>query len=226
MELLDFAAPRLPGGAAVGRVAASLGLAVEPDEAEGLAAVVAAAAAAGTARRLAAARVVGREHPFSFSLGDREPLLGGVIDLLAEEPDGGLLIVDYKSDRVTADEDLEAHVAKEYPVQRLLYALAVLRTGAPRVEVLHWFLARPGEPVGIGFEASARASLERALAALTARVATGEFAVSPTPHRSLCLTCPGRATLCSWGETETLRDRPAEDEEPADRDQEAPLTLF
>ena len=44
----------------------------------------------------------------------------------------------------------------------------------------------------------------------------GSFAVSPRPHRGLCLTCPGRAGLCSWEESETLR----EDPEPLGEDRE------
>ncbi len=55
-----------------------------------------------------------------------------MIDLLASEADGGALVVDYKSDRVGAGVDLEALVERDYGVQRLLYALAVLRDGAPQ----------------------------------------------------------------------------------------------
>jgi ATP-dependent helicase/nuclease subunit A len=226
MELLDFKAIRLPGPAQIAAVAGGLGLSTQPEEAEELAALVAEAARSGTARRLAEAQVVGREHPFAFSLGGHEPLLGGVIDLLAVDRDGGSLVVDYKSDRVTGQEDLSAHVEQEYAVQRRLYALAVLRGGAPRVEVLHWFLARPEEPVGMRFEASARPSLERALKALTARVMAGEFAVSSAPHRALCLTCPGRTTLCSWEQTDTLRDHPPGTEGPGETVPDGPLTLF
>ena len=56
-------------------------------------------------------------------------------------------MVDYKSDRVGPDDDLEELVERDYAVQRLLYALAVLRAGAASVEVVHWFLERPQEPV-------------------------------------------------------------------------------
>ena len=60
-----------------------------------------------------------REYPFAFSLGAGEPLLTGVLDILLREPDGGLLVVDYKSDRVAAEEDLEEVVEREYSIQRL-----------------------------------------------------------------------------------------------------------
>ena len=70
----------------------------------------------------------------------------GVIDLLGEESDGTALVVDYKSDRLAPGADPEQLVARDYAVQRLLYALAVLREGALVVEVVHWFLERPDEP--------------------------------------------------------------------------------
>ena len=74
-----------------------------------------------------------------------------MIDLLAEESDGGCLVVDYKSDRLAGADDLDALVRREYSVQRLVYALAVLRDGAPRVEIAHWFLERPEEWVAAGY---------------------------------------------------------------------------
>jgi hypothetical protein len=149
---------------------------------------------------------VRREHPFAFSLGAHEPLITGVIDLLAGEADGSYLVLDYKSDRVGPDLLLADLVERDYGVQRMLYALAVLRDGAASVEVVHWFLERPEEWVGARYTAAERPLLEAQLAARVARARERGFAVSPNPHRGLCLTCPGRAGLCSWGESETLRD--------------------
>jgi hypothetical protein len=134
----------------------------------------------------------------------------GVIDLLAREPDGRCLVLDYKSDRVGAG-DLEALVERDYGLQRLLYALAMLREGALSVEIVHWFLERPEEPVSARFEHSQREALERELAGRLARARERGFAVSASPHRGLCLTCPGRGGLCSWGESETLREHAEDD---------------
>jgi hypothetical protein len=159
---------------------------------------------------VAEAVAVRREHPFAFSLGPEEPLVTGVIDLLAGEAEGGHLVVDYKSDRVGADVELGELVEREYGIQRLLYALAVLRDGAPGVEILHWFLERPAEWVAAHYTAAERLELEQQLAAKVARARELAFAVSRRPHRGLCLTCPGRAGLCSWGEAETLREDPDE----------------
>jgi len=180
----------------------------EREEREELAALLASALDTPLAARLrAAAHGARREHPFAFSLGPAEPLLTGVLDILAREPDGGLLVVDYKSDRVAPGEDLAATVEREYSIQRSLYALAVLADGAPRVEVVHWFLQRPSEPVSAVFTEEDRRPLEDTIAQLVKNARTRPFIVSENPHRGLCLTCPGRSGLCSWDDSFTLRER-------------------
>ncbi len=207
MELLDFARPQPPSAADVAERAGELGLRVRPGEREELAALIESSCDSRMVARIAAAQGVRREHPFAFSLGASEPLINGVIDLLALEADGASLVVDYKSDRVEAAVDLEQLVEREYGAQRLLYALAVLRDGAPAVEIVHWFLERR-EWVVARFLAADRLVLEEQLSQRLARTREHPFAVSAHPHRGLCLTCPGRAGLCSWGEAETLREHP------------------
>jgi ATP-dependent helicase/nuclease subunit A len=207
MELLDFARPQPPSPAEVGERARGLGLRVGAGEREELAGLIASSCDSRLAARIAAAKGVRREHPFAFSLGANEPLINGVIDLLALEADGTSLVVDYKSDRVEATVDLEQLVEREYGVQRLLYALAVLRDGAQAVEIVHWFLER-GEWVVARFVAADRLVLEERLSQRIARTRQQPFAVSAHPHRGLCLTCPGRVGLCSWSEAETLREHP------------------
>jgi hypothetical protein len=115
--------------------------------------------------------------------------------------------VDYKSDRVGAEDDLGAMVEREYAIQRLVYALAALSDGGSRVEIVHWFLHRPGEPIAAGYTAADKPELEDRVAELTRRARTRAFTVSREPHRALCLTCPGRSGLCSWGDADTLRER-------------------
>jgi hypothetical protein len=179
----------------------------ETERAE-IAAMIEGAARAAPARRIAAARSVWREHPFAFPAGPGEPLVNGVIDLLADEGDESYLVLDYKSDPVAASEDLPALVEREYALQRELYALAVLRSGAKRVEVLHWFLRRPEEPVSALYAAGQLGSLQAALQARVRRALRVGFAVSARPYRGLCVTCPGRSRLCSWPEAETLKEDP------------------
>ena len=207
LELLDFARPQPPSAQDVEDCARELGLRVGAQESEELARLIATACRASLAERVGAAADVRREHPFAFSLAPEEPLVTGVIDLLAVEADGVCLVLDYKSDRVAGDVDLEALVEREYAIQRLLYALVILRDGAPAVEIVHWFLERD-ESVTARYTAGERLVLEQQLAERIARARVEPFAVSPLPHRGLCLTCPGRAGLCSWGEAETLRELP------------------
>jgi ATP-dependent helicase/nuclease subunit A len=217
MESIDFARLRPPGPQDVGSLARELGMGLAEAERLEIAGLIAAAVRAGPAARVAAARTVRREHPFAFSLAAEEPLITGVIDLLAIEADGGYLVLDYKSDRLGPDVELGEIVERDYAVQRLLYALAVLREGAGEVEIVHWFLERPEEPVGVSYTAAERPALEERLAARIARARERSFTVSPTPHRGLCLTCPGRAGLCSWSEAETLREDPGRPQAAAEQ---------
>jgi hypothetical protein len=174
-----------------------------------LAALVAGFAASPLCRRLAAATAVRREAPFAFPLvaPGGAVLVNGVVDVIAREP-AGTLIVDYKSDPLEPGEDLNARVARDYGVQRLVYALAALRDGAERVEVVHCFLERPDDPAAAVFEPGEMPRLEQELAGLAAGALAGEFPVTDQPHRGLCATCPGRAALCSHPEELTLRELP------------------
>jgi ATP-dependent helicase/nuclease subunit A len=210
LEELDFARAASPSAADVGKLARELGLRVGAAERAEIAGLIGTAIRSPTAARVAAAESVRREHPFAFALGAHEPLLTGVIDLLATEADGRLLVIDYKSDRVGAEVDLEALVERDYGIQRLLYALAVLRSGAAGVEIVHWFLQRPEHPVGARFEAADRGVLEERVTRRVEHARRRAFTVSDRPHRGLCLTCPARTTLCSWGEALTLREDPDE----------------
>jgi ATP-dependent exoDNAse (exonuclease V) beta subunit len=211
LERLDFGRPSAPSAELVGAVARELGIRAGRQECAEIAATIAQALPTETAARVAEAHSIRRERPFAFALEPAQQPIVGVIDLLAENRDGTILVLDYKSDRVAAGEDLEALVERDYAIQRLIYALAVLREGVAHVEIVHWFLERPHEPVHAGYAASERESLERELQARLARARERGFAVSPHPHRGLCLSCPGRAGLCSWEESRTLREHPTTD---------------
>jgi hypothetical protein len=73
---------------------------------------------------------------------------------------------------------------------------------------VHWFLERPAEPAVARFTLADRPTLEERLARRLEAAWEDPFAVSPRPHRGLCLTCPGRGGMCSWSEQETLREDP------------------
>ncbi len=201
-------APEPPGSSACARSRASSACAWVRARREQLAGTIEAALRAEPARRAGAALSVRREHPFAFSLGAQRPLISGVIDLLAIERDGGALVIDYKSNALEPGEDLRALVERDYSLQRELYALAVLLTGAAHVEVVHWFLERPEDHVAARYAARERGSLESLLTERLELIERSGFAVSPRPHRGLCASCPGRSGMCSWGPAETLRELP------------------
>jgi ATP-dependent exoDNAse (exonuclease V) beta subunit len=210
LERIDYRDPQPPEPSDVLSTAAELALTVEHSESRELAALLQAMTASELAKRLATASWVSREQPFAFTLRGIQELATGTLDLSARDRDGGWLVVDYKSDRVGQGEDLETLVRRKYATQRLLYGLAALHGGAPTVEVIHWFLERPGDRVSVHYRANDRDRLEGELLDRTRGLRSEGFNVSHTPHRELCAGCPGRRGLCSWGEAETMRERPEE----------------
>jgi ATP-dependent helicase/nuclease subunit A len=209
LEELDFAAPAAPTEEAVREAARLMEAELTDADVTDLQGLVAAFADSPLAARLAAATDVRREHGFVVGLGDDSaPLLNGVIDVLAFEDGGGALVVDYKSDVVAPDADLEALVEADYGAQRRIYALAALGAGATDVEVAHLFLARPAEPATVVYDRNDLPRLREELDTLVAGIAAGRFTPTTKPHRSLCLTCPGRRALCHHPEELTLRAEP------------------
>ncbi|HEX4035703.1 MAG TPA: UvrD-helicase domain-containing protein [Solirubrobacteraceae bacterium] len=203
LEAVDFAAPAAITAEVVAAAAAATGVAL--DAGEDLAAIAELAGAftrSPLCARLAAAREVRREAPFAF-LTHGGLLLRGFLDAAGLEADGTLLVVDYKSDRV---EDARAALERDYAIQRLVYALAGLASGARAVEVAHCFLRSPELLLSERYNTDDREALENELAARLEPLREGRFEVSANPGLQRCGTCPGRARLCSWEEVMTLRE--------------------
>ncbi|HEX8120266.1 MAG TPA: UvrD-helicase domain-containing protein [Solirubrobacteraceae bacterium] len=235
-EVLERLEPRNGAAAAdlLDAAAARHGDQPVPAERDALLRLVLAYAATPLAERVARAGRVRKEHPFALPLGasgegarpdgaaphptrdagpprparGEAPLLTGVVDVLAIEDDGSALIVDYKTDRLAPDEDLRAHVERDYGVQLRAYALAALSDGHPSVEVAYAFLERPEAPVIAAFDATDAPRLRAELENLAAGALTGDFPVTDTPHADLCAGCPGRRALCSHPEELTGRELP------------------
>ena len=107
-----------------------------------VAGLVRAAVSSATVRRAMAAPRFWREVPVAVPVGDG--VLEGFVDLLFEE-DGGLVLVDYKTD--AADSEHLESAAARYRLQGGAYALALGRaTGRPVKEVVFLFL-HAGRPV-------------------------------------------------------------------------------
>jgi ATP-dependent helicase/nuclease subunit A len=149
------------------------------------------------------------EVPFVLSVADT--LVRGSIDLLAERPGGGIVVIDYKTDRLL---DLEPDaVAERYAIQRDIYALAAAARGTP-VETAYVFLEAPDRPVRTSFHAAELEAARSRVEAVLADLATGEFPVTDRPHRALCHDCPARERLCSHSPADQMRDDPDPPVEP------------
>jgi ATP-dependent helicase/nuclease subunit A len=118
-----------------------------------------------------------------------------------------LLVVDYKTDALEG-RDPEEVCDEKYAGQRLVYALAGLRSGAPEVEVAYCFLERPDLVVSRRFAAGERGRLETELLGVASGVISGRFVPAAEPHRELCQSCPGQPALCTWPPDRTLAERP------------------
>ena len=209
MERLNFSGARDPGREEVLAAAAQMGVQVDASACREIANMLAGLRETPLGRRLARARSVRTEQPFCFALSDGETSITGVFDAIAAERDGARLVIDYKTGTVSQDQDIEALVADDYELQRLTYALAALRDGAAAVEVVHWYLHRPREPVAVRFAASQLDDLEGRLRARVQAARERGFTVSDAPHRRLCGSCPGRGGLCSWPQSATLGELPS-----------------
>ena len=206
LERLNFRAPVAPTPEAVRAAALAAGLrGPGPREVEELIGTVERFAASSLRSRLARIGDARREQRFAFLWSG--VLITGAIDVLAREPGGRALIVDYKSDRIGA-ENPERIVSAAYGTQRLIYALAALHAGAGQVEVAYCFLESPEVPVTMTYTGSDRPGLEAELAARAGGVLRHEFPVADAPHRALCAGCPAEGGLCSWPLDATRREWP------------------
>jgi ATP-dependent helicase/nuclease subunit A len=143
------------------------------------------------AGRLAAAGNLRAERGFAFEHDG--VLLHGRLDLFGLS-DGRALVVDYKTNRLEGRAPHEV-VDEEYGMQRLVYALAALRSGADDVEIVYVFLEQPDETVSATFSPADLPGLERKLSEAIAAIQAGDF--RPTPSEFVCLGCPALDVVCA-----------------------------
>ncbi|HWQ56387.1 MAG TPA: UvrD-helicase domain-containing protein [Bryobacteraceae bacterium] len=136
----------------------------------------------------AAAMRVEREFDFLLALDDL--VLRGQIDLWFEDH-AGLALVDYKTDRVSADE--VPGRAAGYAVQLRLYAVALQRlTGRLPNRAWIYFL-RPDVAVPIEITPAALAEVQAVVAEFRESQATLSFPPREGPH---CRACPHQGESC------------------------------
>ena len=160
-------------------------------ERERAATLLAAWEASSLAGRIGELADVQRELEFAFL--EREVVLRGSFDLYAVDPDGSVLIVDLKTNRL--GESAPAAIAAErYRLQQVIYALAALRGGAPAVELAFCFLERPESVVSQRFSQADSAALADELGAAIDRLLGSEFPARPG---LVCRDCPALDRICA-----------------------------
>ena len=194
MELLDFASPQpadVLARAAVGDIATDA-----PVDADALADQLAPMLESFLRHELMAelrtATKVYRELDFVMALGATS--LRGQIDLAYEDAGGAWHVVDYKSDRLSADEAAEH--SQRYELQLLLYAAAAARRLPEPPADAKLFFLRPATVYTFGTRlerlAAAEARAEKLARALIQSRRAGKFARNESPR---CRFCP-YASLC------------------------------
>jgi ATP-dependent exoDNAse (exonuclease V) beta subunit len=141
--------------------------------------------------RIAALEGASAELPFAFE--HEGVLLHGRIDVLHREGSRAL-VLDYKTNSL-AEGEPEEIVARDYRLQRLVYALACFRAGAEEVEVVYHFLERPDAVVTACYKVEDVPALEAELSEAIARIHANEF--RPTPDEFVCSDCPALDLVCA-----------------------------
>jgi hypothetical protein len=134
------------------------------------------------------------EVPFLLDLAGT--VVRGKIDLLAETPEGPL-VVDYKTDAVAGADPAE--LVARYDIQRDIYALAVERAVDARsgpIRAAYCFLESPDATIVEAYDASRLRASRARVEELISRVRAGEFTRTDSPHIALCHGCPAAARLC------------------------------
>ncbi|HSS56881.1 MAG TPA: UvrD-helicase domain-containing protein [Solirubrobacteraceae bacterium] len=150
--------------------------------------------------RMRAAGPIAHELPFAFS--EQGVVLRGSLDMCVRDAAGALLVADIKTTALGAREP-EAVAETDYALQRAIYALAALRTGAPEAEVAFCFLERPEDDVVRRYTQSDAGWLAGEVAAAIGRLRSSRFAARAGAH---CASCPALDRICpapGWRERES-----------------------
>ena len=191
LEDVDLRAPEIP--ADLRELVHARYPAATDEEIERIRGFVASYCSSELAARIASLDGATAELPFAFEHDG--VLLHGRIDVLARDPGGRTAIVlDYKTNSL-AEGEPEEIVAKDYRLQRLVYALACFRAGAEEVEVVYHFLERPDAVVTDCYKLEDVPALEAELSTAIATIQANDF--RPTPDEFVCADCPALDLVCA-----------------------------
>jgi hypothetical protein len=163
---------------------------LEPDDRAAVVALVAAWEGSPLAARMRETGTVMHELPFAFCEDD--VVLRGSLDICVRDAAGGLLVADLKTTALAGREP-EAIVESEYALQRSIYALAALRSGAAAAEIAFCFLGRPDAPVSRLYTQEDAEPLAAGVRAAIGRLRASAFGARAGDH---CSSCPALDRLC------------------------------
>jgi hypothetical protein len=161
------------------------------DELARVAELVGAYTGSALAMRIASLDGVRPERPFAFELDG--VLVNGRLDVLWLDG-ADALVLDYKTNALNGRDPAEI-VEHEYSTQQIVYAIACLRAGAERVEVVYHFLEESDAVVSTTYTSADAERLEATLSASIARIREGAF--TPTPSAFACSGCPALDVVCA-----------------------------
>jgi ATP-dependent helicase/nuclease subunit A len=191
LEDVDLRAPEVPAN--LPELVRARYPAATDEEVERIRGFVASYCSSDLAARIASLHGATAELPFAFEHDG--VLLHGRIDVLTRDPGGRTAIVlDYKTNSLAEGEPDEI-VAKDYRLQRLVYALACFRAGADEVEVVYHFLERPDAVVTDCYELEDVPALEAELSTAIVTIQANDF--RPTPDEFVCADCPALDLVCA-----------------------------
>jgi ATP-dependent helicase/nuclease subunit A len=193
LERVDLRAPAVPEDLA-DLVRARYPAATD-EELERIRAFVASYCGSELGARIARLEGAAAELPFAFEHDG--VLLHGRIDVLQREGSRAL-VLDYKTNSLEeAGAELvpDEIVARDYRLQRLVYALACFRAGAEEVEVVYHFLERADAVVTDCYKLEDVPALEAELSEAIARIQANDF--RPTPDEFVCADCPALDLVCA-----------------------------
>jgi len=191
LERVDLSAPAVPADL-VELVRARYPAATD-EEVERIRAFVSSYCDSELGARIATLPGAAAELPFAFEHDG--VLLHGRIDVLHRDGSRAL-VLDYKTNSLAeAEGGPEEIVARDYGLQRLVYALACFRAGAEEVEVVYHFLERPDAVVTDCYWLEDVPALEAELSAAIARIQANDF--RPTPDEFVCADCPALDLVCA-----------------------------
>ena len=184
LELVDLAAPEAPEPAELEGLVRAWYPAVTDAEVACIDAFVRSYTGSALAARIAGLQGARPERPFAFEHDG--VLVNGRLDVLWLEGEEAI-VLDYKTNALNGRDPAEI-VEEEYLTQQVVYAIACLRSGARRVEVVYHFLEQSEAVVSRVFTHEDAERLEEGLSVSIARIRAGEFRA--TPSAFACSGCP------------------------------------